>query len=163
MFNGLIIEKNKGILYSGKMTEKTVTEILDVIPYAFPGLDKTFVTRKRIASIVIELLNNIINHTEGKGSIEISCKGKKHYTVKSSNVITEKNLKPIKKYIKNINKSKTDEIARLKNKYLFENPLSGNNAGLGLFEVALYSSKLDLKVKKLQKQLYLYTIESEIR
>ena len=163
MYQGLIIEKNKAIVFSGKMTDKTITEIIKIIPYTFPLLRTQITSRKRIVSTVIELINNIINHTEGKGSIQIKNEGKGFYVVKSSNVVSDKNLKAIKKHIKTFKESETDEIKILKNKYLFENPHSGKSAGVGLFEVALYSSKLDLKVEKLQKQLYLYSVNSEIK
>jgi hypothetical protein len=163
MFSGIIIEKNKQIEFSGKMTAAVINEMVRNIQYSFPVLYENKELEKRVTSSVIEIINNIIFHSaDCEGKIEI-INNTKHFTIISSNNVSATNTVRFKKHLKNIKAADKEKIKELKYNALLETNGLKKNAGIGLFEIWQYGVETNFSFKKINNQLTLFSLESTIK
>lgn len=142
----LIVEKNLNLIYQVDFTQENLIGILSMAEGNI-GNTQELVLRKKIFSIIIELLQNIYKHAddpdtkkEGKSGIFLLGEKGDEYFITTGNLVLTSRVETIKKRLNEINNASFKELDILYNKIMMTDDREGQKgAGLGFSDIKLKS------------------------
>ncbi len=142
----LIVEKNLNLIYQVDFTQESLIGILSMTEGNI-GNTQELVYRKKIFSIIIELLQNIYKHAddpdakkEGKSGIFLLGEKEDSYFITTGNLVLTSRVETIKNRLDEVNNASFKELDILYNKIMMMDDKDGQKgAGLGFSDIKLKS------------------------
>ncbi len=158
-----MLEEKIMVIQKGDFSHGTILPVLNIIETNLKNEFKKSNTKKQIYHILVELLQNINKHclTEKgiKEGILIIGKTNSHFVINAGNYIREEDLIVFENHLKMINRLSSDELSELYLKKLFDENEYGENAGIGLIDIARgISVPLSFNFIKTNQNKYFYSI-----
>jgi hypothetical protein len=166
LMNGLS-ENNINLVYCSQFSGQRAFDMLDIIENLKLSQGQKQVTKKRIFSVLVEMLQNISQHgidlegMEGKTGILLVGAEKKSNKIITGNIIRESDAKLLRDHLEEINQMNNDELENLFVEKLtdddFSNPLKN---GMGLIDMRIKSGKpLEYNIEKVDDKHLFFTIQ----
>lgn len=158
-----LVKENIILSYIGLFDNKLVTSILNSVKEK-NLFDKSLVS-KRVYSILVESLENVIKHSDDleSNSFLFVYKYSSHYCIVTGNRISNDSISEFKNQLNNIKKSSELELKNLYKQQIFSDRLRDNCAGLGMFDIALKSrNKFDFKFISINEEFSIYMLQIRI-
>ena len=158
------------ISFFGHFSQDTINRLLEQLEGHLNRLDEIKRTTKRVFSIVVEGLQNILLH--GRSTMDDHRLGfftfsKKTggYNIYFGNLINEGDYYRMKKELSKINEFSPLELKEYHKKVLFEGSISSKGgAGLGLIITGMNpDSELECSFSKLSDSLYFYSLHTFVK
>lgn len=139
------MENNEIIFaYKGIVTTELIKSILKMADTKMEAFGEERMVRKRVYSILIELLQNLIHHTEkkqesnvGNNSLLVISRIANCYQVATGNLVTRDTAVWLKSHIDRINSMTPEELRSFYNEVLTNEQISDKGgAGLGIIDIA---------------------------
>lgn len=132
--------------YQGPVDFETTEKLLRQVKDKLASHDIKKVYKKRVYSILVECIENILRHTDGNREESVDPyirleKGILEYKITTSNLLLKSNLSLIKEKLSIIAKSDKEQLQKMyKDQINKEIDLTKNSAGLGFITIALKSN-----------------------
>jgi len=158
------------ISFFGHFSQDTINRLLEQLESHLDRLDEIKRTTKRVFSIVVEGLQNILLH--GRSTMDehrlgffTFSKRAEGYNIYFGNLISESDFYRMKKELTKINNFSALELKEYHKKILFEGSISSKGgAGLGLIITGMKSdSELECSFSKLSDTLYFYSLHTFVK
>ena len=160
-------ENNINLVYCSQFSGQRAFDMLDIIENLKISKSQKYVTKKRIFSVLVEMLQNISQHgvdiegLEGKTGILLVGSEKKTNKIITGNVIPVGDEKFLKDHLDKINQMDNEELENLFVEKLtdddFSNPLKN---GMGLIDMRIKSGQpLDYHIKKIDDKCSFFTLQ----
>lgn len=141
-----IVDENLLMIRKGDFSQQTILPILELLRANIDGKEKKQASSKKIAYILIELLQNISKHGSSfngihEGIFIIALKDNK-YNIQTGNYVDVGDVENLKKNLDTY--SNMDEKGltwAYRNNLMSQEPKEKGNAGIGLIEICKYSSE----------------------
>jgi hypothetical protein len=154
--------------YRGVVTNENSIPLLLLLEKEMENSEFGFVGRKRLFMFVLESLQNVSRHGDGKEHQRMSLvaysKANGGYTVTTGNIIAPGNIDNLRKRLDEINNLQTDDIRQVYRQMLTNSEFSRKGgAGLGLIEMAKKTgNKLDYDFQKLNDDEYYFILSKTV-
>lgn len=134
------------LAYDGDVTHQVMKAFTQLVEEKLESENEDETIRRRLYHVLVECLQNINRHAEvfytddrdyypGRGAMLVS-KSKTHYRVITANLVLEKYVKNIKKFLEEINPLSEHELNEKYKQQLMEGKLSAKGgAGLGFIDI----------------------------
>lgn len=161
--------------YNGKLAYGDISGITQKLKQCMTDLNEPIGIYKKLLTIIIESLENIMKYTEKNGaqSSVFNChpptfkliKNSGYYSVKAANPIRNSDIQALKKYIDYINGLNKKDIKGLYNTTIANGVFSEQGgAGLGMLEIIKASdNKIDYTFDELNNDYSCFTINVELK
>ena len=158
------------LVYCSQFSGQRAFDMLDIIESLKISKNQKYVTKKRIFSVLVEMLQNISQHgidmegMEGKTGILLVGAEKKTNKIITGNVIQKSDEEPLRNHLDRINQMNNDELENLFVEKLtdddFSNPLKN---GMGIIDMRIKSGKpLEYDIKSIDDKHSFFTIQVTI-
>lgn len=167
-------EKQTLLEYNGKLAYGDISGITLKLKQCMVDFNEPVGIYKRLLTIVVESLENIMKYTDKSGEQSILSTNPPSFTlvrnsgcylVKATNPIRKSDIPPLKEYIDYINNLDKKEIKSLYSTTIANGVFSEQGgAGLGMLEIIKASdNKIDYTFDELNKDYSCFTINVELK
>lgn len=158
-----MMNENILVIQRSDFSHKTIIPILTIIETNLKDEPKKSTIKKQVYHILVELLQNINKHcliNKGlKDGILILGKSNGKFMINAGNYIHIDKIQVFDEHLKMINNMNKEELKNLYMKKLIDVAEYGENAGIGLIDIARYiNSPLDYTFTKVDEEKYFYSI-----
>lgn len=158
------------LVYCSQFSGQRAFDMLDIIESLKMSKNQKYVTKKRIFSVLVELLQNISQHgvdlegMEGKTGILLVGAEKKTNKIITGNIIQKNDEEFLRNHLDRINQMNNDELENLFVEKLtdddFSNPLKN---GMGIIDMRIKSGKpLEYDIKNVDDKHSFFTLQVTI-
>lgn len=164
----ILNSKNIHLLYKDNFSQKKIISLLEMIENNLSQDTEDNFIRKKVYYLLVELLQNILEHSKeynnSKKGILLLSKEKNKYIINTGSIIDNKKVESLKAQLNNIISLDKDELTELfKRKLLEEKSKKSDGAGIGLIEVAKYSSdKLEFEFNSYDEDSSFLSLSAKI-
>lgn len=170
-----MVETQTLLQYNGKLAYGDISGITQKLKQCMDGLKEPVGIYKKLLTIIVESLENIMKYTEkfGEQSSIFDAypptfqlvRNSGCYSVKATNPIRNSDIYALKKYIEHINCLNKNEIKSLYNTTIANGIFSEQGgAGLGMLEILKASdNKIDYTFGELNNEYSFFTINVELK
>ena len=158
------------ISFFGHFSQDTINRLLEQLESHLDRLNEIKRTTKRVFSIVVEGLQNVLLH--GRSTMDehrlgffTFSRNNAGYNIYFGNLVSESDFYRMKKELDKINSYTALELKEYHKKILFEGSISSKGgAGLGLIITGMKSdSDLECSFSKLSDTLYFYSLHTFVK
>lgn len=167
------------ISYKGVVSADLLTSVLNIMEDKLAIIEESVSIRKKVYNVLVECLQNLYHHNEGKGtftknakqsissdkaSILIISKPADFYEIKTGNFIENQKVEKLKSKINHINNLDKEGLRDLYVSILNDGEYSNKGtAGLGLIDIARKSNKkIEYEFKPINDQYSFYCLNVKI-
>ncbi len=139
-FNRLMAEDGIMLVYRDTITEDTVQQLLEISENRMNHLGEEKKLRKRVFNVLIECLQNVVNHGyddgDGKQGIILVKREPDAIVIKTGNLILKTDIPTFEERVHEVNQLDPDELREVYNDRLTHAEFSEKGgAGLGLLDM----------------------------
>jgi len=139
-FNRLMAEDDIMLVYRDTITEETVQHLLQISESRMNHLGEEKKLRKRVFNVLIECLQNVVNHGyddgDGKQGIVIVKREPDAIVIKTGNLIHHTDIPTFEERVNEVNQLDADQLREVYNDRLSHAEFSEKGgAGLGLLDM----------------------------
>jgi hypothetical protein len=150
-------------IYKGEVNTQLAQSILCTLESDLTRLEHDIIVRKRLYSILVECIQNILHHGEiNELALVVLTVNEKFYSIRTGNVIFNTKVSELKEWLEVVNILSGDELKASYKKMLAHGNFSlKGTAGLGFIEIARKSAQnIGYSFKPLndQKSIFSFTI-----
>ncbi len=168
----LMKDRNIDVMWSGHLSGEIAKEVLAFAETSLKDDDVETDLRRRVFSILIELLENVAKYNPGKEAeaefglpVVMICSDENMYTITSGNLIAAGNVKNLRDKIEDINNSDRRGLVEMMADSLVHQNIHDDTTGnMGLLEMARKSrNKLQYLFEKVNDSYSYYVLEIMVR
>lgn len=155
------------ISYKGVYSQNLLEDILAESEVKLSSMEEGIRLRRRVHSILVEILQNIHHHSKDKNDksiIFILSKEKDNYSIITGNYIAHDEVKKLQNHLDKINSLNKANLKKLYLDKLYNGTMSKKGgAGLGMLDIARRSGhKLTYEFHKSSSQSYFFCLRVKI-
>lgn len=165
--------KNIVLAYKGYVSEELFNSLLQIAENKLGRIEVRYKTRKKVFNVLVEILQNIFHHFDGKDELEsndllsvvfLLSKSGEDYHIFTGNHILHSKVDELKSKIDIINGMNEEELKSMYKKTLFQGDISDKGgAGLGIIDIARRSGeKITYNFKKVNDFYSFFSLEVKI-
>jgi hypothetical protein len=165
--------KNIVLAYKGYISEELFNSLLQIAENKLGKIELKSRTRKRVFNILVEILQNIFHHIDGKDEnvehdflsvVFLLSKYESDYKIFTGNHILQSKVEELKSKIDFINAMNGEELRAEYRKTLYQGDVSEKGgAGLGIIDIARRSGeKINYNFKQVDEYYSFFSLEVKI-
>ena len=163
-----LVDNNIFIVFNGNFTQAAVMTLVNMIEQNITSKTDDIGEKKKIAYVIIELIQNILIHgllidDVRQGIFTMGIQGDQYF-ISTGNIISNENILTLTEQLDLLNnKSKAELTKMYKVALLKEDDNKSKGAGIGLIDIARYSSdNLEYGFKEINNEMSYYSITVKI-